>query len=62
MNAKIEIHAGCHFSGAGKIAQKKAIEENTAVEFDFNQVLCVVDKDTNLDWLYRDYNNAHLMD
>jgi len=31
------------------------------VEFDFNGITCLVDKDTNLDWLYRDYCNAHTM-
>jgi len=31
------------------------------VEFDFNGIKCLVDSSTNIDWLYRDYNNAHLM-
>ena len=34
---------------------------NTIAQFDFNDIKCLVDKDTNLDWLIRDYMNAHLM-
>jgi hypothetical protein len=32
------------------------------VEFDFNGVKCVVNVNTNLEWLYRDYCNAHTME
>jgi hypothetical protein len=32
------------------------------VEFDFNDVKCLVNQDTNLDWLYKDYCNAHIME
>jgi hypothetical protein len=35
--------------------------DNTIAVFDFNDIKCVVDKDTNLDWLIRDYMNAHIM-
>lgn len=36
--------------------------DNTIAEFDFNGIKCLVDKDTNLEWLERDYMNAHLME
>lgn len=42
----------------------KAIEvaQNTElVEFEFNDVVCVVNKDTNPEWLLRDYMNSWLM-
>jgi len=32
------------------------------VEFDFNGVKCLVHQDTNLEWLFRDYCNAHTME
>jgi len=32
------------------------------VEFEFNDVRCLVDRNTNLNWLYRDYCNAHIME
>ncbi|MEJ7829413.1 MAG: hypothetical protein WKF91_14480, partial [Segetibacter sp.] len=32
------------------------------VEFEFNGVTCLVSKDTNLDWLYRDYSNSWIME
>lgn len=42
-------------------AKKIATDEGTVVEFEFNEVTCLVTKDTNTDHLYRDYVNAHLM-
>jgi len=36
--------------------------DNTIAEFDFNGIKCLVDKDTNLDWLIRDFMNAYTMD
>jgi hypothetical protein len=42
----------------------KAIAENkqAVVEFEFNGVACLVDADTNLNSLYRDYANAWVME
>ena len=36
--------------------------DNTIIYFDFNDIKCLVDKDTNIDWLIRDYMNAHVME
>jgi len=36
--------------------------DNTKGVFTFNDIKCVVDKDTNLEWLERDYQNAHIME
>ncbi len=36
--------------------------DNTIAEFNFNDIKCLVNKDTNLEWLERDYQNAHLME
>jgi hypothetical protein len=36
--------------------------DNTIVVFDFNGIKCLVNKDTNLEWLERDYQNAHMME
>ena len=33
-----------------------------AVEFKFNDIKCIVNKDTNLEWLHRDYVNGMTMD
>jgi len=64
-NIKLETGAGDHFSKVAERAQYMAKnvqkKEKTVVEFDFNGVKCMVDRDTNLDWLYRDYCNAHIM-
>jgi len=35
--------------------------DNTITYFDFNGIKCLVNKDTNLEWLERDYQNAHIM-
>jgi|ERR1035437_265880 hypothetical protein len=66
-NIKIETGAGDWFPKVAEKAQHAAkhiinIYGKTIVEFDFNGIKCVVDKDTNLEWLERDYNNAHLME
>lgn len=36
--------------------------DDTIAEFDFNDIKCLVDKDTNLEWLERDYQHAHMME
>lgn len=65
MNYKLETGAGDHFQKVAERAKEIASMENfkgDAVEFDFNGVKCVVNKTTNLEWLWRDYTNAHRMD
>ncbi len=45
-----------------KKAQSIAKEKNVIVEFDFNTITCLVNADTDLHSLYRDYFNAHTME
>lgn len=46
-------------AGAVHLAQNLS---NTIVAFEFNDVLCMVDKDTSPEHLVRDYHMAHTMD
>lgn len=62
MNYKLNTSAGNNFSTVSEKAKQIATEKNVIVEFEFNGVICLVDKNTNLDWLYRDYSNSWLMD
>lgn len=61
-NLTYPTHAGDNFPTVSKKAKEWATEKNRNVEFEFNGVLCIVSKQTNLDWLYRDYCNAHTME
>lgn len=58
----IKSSAGDNFNAVAEKAKVIAKDKNTVVEFDFNTIRCLVDKNTNLDWLWRDYANAHRMD
>lgn len=62
MNYKLNTSAGNNFSTVSEKAKQIATEKNVTVEFEFNGVICLVDKHTNLDWLYRDYSNSWTMD
>lgn len=62
MNYKLDTSAGNNFSTVSEKAKQIATEKNVTVEFEFNGVICLVDKHTNLDWLYRDYSNSWTMD
>lgn len=42
-------------------AKAISIETNDMVEFKFNDILCIVDKNTNLDLLIRDYHTSFIM-
>lgn len=61
MNYKLDTSAGNNFSTVSEKAKQIADEKNVTVEFEFNGVTCLVDKNTNLDWLYRDYSNSWTM-
>jgi hypothetical protein len=70
-NQHVMISTGCGdwFSRVAEKAKETVLHrnevldiDNTIAEFDFNDIKCLVDKDTNLEWLERDYMNAHLMD
>ncbi len=60
-NYKLEAHAGEDFSDVAKKA-KEIARQTLTVEFDFNGVVCLVNKNTNLDWLFRDYMNSWTME
>ncbi len=58
----LETLPGDNFVDVAKKAKAVAITEQSYVGFNFNGIECRVDEDTNLDWLWRDYSNAHTMD
>lgn len=60
-NYKLDASAGSNFTDVSKKAKQIANEKGITVEFDFNGVTCLVNKDTNLEWLYRDYSNSWTM-
>jgi hypothetical protein len=66
-NYKLEPSIGSMFSEvagqAKEIAHEKTFNPTRiiTVEYDFNGIMCLVDWDTNLEHLARDYKNAHLM-
>lgn len=62
MNYKLETYCGNSFDDITDKAKKIAKSKKVTVEFDFNGIKCLVDKDTNLNYLWRDYCNAHTMD
>jgi len=62
MNYKLNTCGGDNFTTVSEKAKKIATKENRIVEFEFNGVTCLVSKDTNLEWLYRDYANSWTMD
>lgn len=66
---KINTGAGDWFPRVAERAKETVLHrnevlgiDNTIAEFDFNDIKCLVNKDTNLEWLERDYLNAHTMD
>ena len=61
-NFKLDTRCGDRFETVAEKAKVIATENNTTVEFEFNDVVCIVTKDTNLKWLYKDYCNAHTME
>lgn len=59
MSYKLENNFwGEHVEGVMKKAQDISKQVNEIVEFEFNEIAILVDKYTNLDHLYRDYNTA----
>lgn len=59
---EVKSYAGDSFNNVALQAQQTAELHNTTAYFDFNGVKCIVSKDTNLEWLYRDYSNSWTMD
>lgn len=62
MNYKLNTGAGSTFTSVSEKAKQISTEQNIIVEFEFNGVICLVSKDTNLEWLYRDYANSWTME
>lgn len=58
---KYPTSAGDSFNTVAERASMIAASRNAVVEFLFNEVKCLVDAKTNLDYLYRDYANSWLM-
>lgn len=59
---KVNASAGSHFDGVANNAKIVATEQNGVAEFNFNGITCLVDANTDLKDLYRDYHNASTMD
>jgi hypothetical protein len=65
MNYKLKTSCGDTFHKVAERAKEMASTsgfKGDAVEFDFNGVVCIVNKDTNLEYLWRYYADAHLME
>lgn len=58
---KLETYAGEDFTKVARKAKQIAESANQNVEFDFNERKCLVDSQTNLANLYRDYLNSFVM-
>jgi len=59
---KYDTSAGDMFGHVAREANALALSKDSLVEFDFNGINCVVDGNTDLKLLLRDYHNAHLME
>jgi len=62
MNYKLEANWGMNFHQVSEKAKQIATEKSVVVEFEFNGCICLVNSNTNLDWLYRDYCNNWTME
>lgn len=58
---KMHTYGGDSFDGVAKKAKDLSKEESITVEFDFNGIQCLVSEKTVTEWLWRDYQNAHVM-
>lgn len=61
-NIILPTTCGDWFPKVAERAKEITVRFNRTVEFDFNGVKCLVNKNTNLEWLFRDYQNANTMD
>lgn len=57
---KLDARAGSNFFAVSDAAKQIAVTNSCIVEFIFNEITCLVDSNTNLDLLYRDYKNAQI--
>lgn len=61
MNYKLNADIGYNFHDVAIKAKEISIEKNVIVEFDFNERKVLVNNETNLDWLERDFMNSYVM-
>ena len=61
MKYKLETGPGDYINSIAKRAKEMSENESCDVDFEFNEIVCIVNKKTNLDWLIRDYHNAWIM-
>lgn len=59
---KLNAHAGNDIHEVANKAKEIAVARKMIVEFDFNEIQCLVGENTVVDWLIRDYMNAHIME
>jgi len=57
-----DAEIGGNFDSVSNKAKLIAINKQAVVQFEFNGVICLVDGNTNLEWLYRDYSNSWTME
>lgn len=62
MNYILDVPCGNAWQGTVEKAKRIAAEQDTIVEFEFCDTIHLVDKDTNLKALKRDYHNFHLLE
>ena len=60
-NIVLDTRIGNSINQVAEIAKETASPTQN-VEFDFNGITCIVSIETNIEYLVRDYLNAHLMD
>ena len=58
---KLELKPDENFKDVASRAKLMTLRQDIIVQFEFNEITCFIDFLTNLDWLYRDYINAHNM-
>lgn len=58
MEIRFTVEGVYDFNKIAKKAKKLATQEKTTAEFTFNEVKCIVNKDTVINWLIWDYDNA----
>ena len=61
-NYKLKTMDGDQFKKVSEKAKEIAKEKDCIVEFEFNEITCFVSNKTVLEWLDRDYMNAHIME
>lgn len=61
-NYILDTSAGNSIERVAKDAKELAVKNKFTVEFMFNGVKCLVNENTVVDWLIRDYMNAHIME